>query len=1092
MLHGAGHFRNSGAIFKSSLAIAAVMCAALALVSVIVVASAFAQRGGRGAADQGAQGNSSQGRGDSLGDLRFRSLGPAVAGGRVSAVAGVPGQPNVFYVGAAAGGVFKTTDGGISWRGIWDNMPTASIGAIALAPQNPNWVWVGTGEGNPRNDVITGHGVFYSSDGGATWKSMGLENAGQIPVILVSPTNPNIVFVAALGHVWGPNADRGVFRTTDGGKTWQKILYVDDTTGACDLVMDPSNPMVLYAGMWQYKRTPWILESGGTSSGIYRTTDGGENWRKLTAGLPASPTGRSALAVAPSDPAHVYALVESKNGVLWESRDSGDRWTKISDDRSIQARPFYFSHLYVSPDNEDRIYFLSYDIMLSTDGGRSAHIIAQGVHPDHHVLWIDPRDPAHLLEGNDGGIYSSMDEAAHWNYHDNLPIEQFYSVALDDHYPYMVCGGLQDNNGWCGPSNSMKGGGIGPGDWWVVVGGDGQYVVPGLNGNRWIYGDSQGGAIVRAERTDHVGGSIRPYMMTSFDLAVSDMMYRFNWTSPIAVTSKTPDEVYVGGNVLFRSRDSGWNWTPISPDLTRNDKSKQALTGGPIILDISSAENYDTILSISISTLDPNIIWVGTDDGLVQVTQDGGAHWSNVTANMPNLPEWGRISQIDASPFASGGCAVAVDFHETENNKPYVFKTTDFGKTWTNITRNLPEDNPVHVVREDPNRRGMLVAGTDTGLFYSVDDQPWQPIRSNFPVTPVFDVKFEKRSHDLVVATHGRGVYVMDDISPLEQMPAGGNAMQLFPLATAYRLNMAGRGGFSSGAFVAPNPPNGAVINYAVPPTASGGGGGTAGASGGRGPGASITITDSTGKVVRKMNGPARPGINRVVWPFAYDGPTPLNLPSVGGSEDEGVGGGGGRGGAVLAAPGNYQVAVTVNGQTQTQKLTVEADPNRYKGDNSGFTAQVKAGLEVRDALSSLNEVVNRIEAMRAQLRILTRSQASINQPLADRARELDAKLDALEQPLYNTTMASDSKYYLHSLSRLSDRLTRLLGAISGNYGMPISEPVLAEWTDLRAAFKTHIEEFNKFIATDAAAFNKFAADQGAQAISPGKPVDWK
>ncbi len=1082
MIRRAAHLRISGSGFKSTFALALMLCAALALVSMVVVASALAQRGGgRGAADQGAQGMSAQSRSDSLGALRFRSLGPAVAGGRVSAVAGVPGQPNVFYVGAAAGGVFKTTDGGISWRGIWDNMPTGSIGAIALAPQNPNWVWVGTGEGNPRNDVITGHGVFFSSDGGASWKPMGLENAGQIPVILVSPANPNIVYVAALGHVWGPNAERGVFRTTDGGKTWQKILYVDDTTGACDLVMDPGNPMVLYAGMWQYKRLPWILESGGASSGIYRTTDGGENWRKLTGGLPPSPTGRSAIAVAPSDPSHIYALVESKNGVLWESRDSGDRWTKVSDNRSLQARPFYFSHLYVSPDNEDRIYFLSFDIMLSTDGGRSAHIIAQGVHPDNHILWIDPRDPAHLLEGNDGGIYVSTDKAASWRYLDNLPIEQFYSVALDDRFPYMVCGGLQDNNGWCGTSNSMKAGGIGPGDWRVIVGGDGQYVVPSLNGNRWIYADSQGGAIVRSERTENVGGSIRPYLMTSFDLAVSDMKYRFNWTAPIAVTAKNPTDVYIGGNVLFRSQDSGWNWKPISPDLTRNDKSKQALTGGPIILDISSAENYDTILSISISNLDPNIIWVGTDDGLVQVTQDGGAHWSNVTANIPNLPEWGRISQLDASSFAQGGCTIAVDFHESENNKPYVFKTTDFGKTWTSITRNLPEDNPVHVVREDPNRRGLLVAGTDTGLFYSMDDQPWQPIRSNFPVTPVFDLKFEKRTHDLVVATHGRGVFIMDDISPLEQMQPGGT-LQLFPIATAYRLSMSGRGGYTLGEFVTPNPPNGAVINYFVPAAASGGG---------RGSGASITVTDSAGKVVNRMSVPAPPGINRVVWPFTYEGPAPLRLAGAGGGDEE-AGARGGRGGSVQAAPGKYEVSLTVNGQTQTQKLTVEPDPNRFKGDNSGFQAQVKLGLEVRDALSSLNEVVSRIEAMRAELRTLTHSQPPSNQALLDRARELDSKLAALEEPLYNTTMATDSKYYLHSLSRLSDRLTRLLGAISQNYGMPVSEPVLEEWADVRSALKIHIEEFNKFLSTGAAAFNKFAAEQGVQAISPGKPVDWK
>ena len=358
-------------------------------------------------------------------------------------------------------------------------MPTASIGAIAVAPQNPNWVWVGTGEGNPRNDVLDGRGIFFSSDGGANWKAMGLANTGQIPVVIVSPADANTIYAASIGHVWGANAERGVFRSTDGGKSWQKVLYVNDTTGASDLVMDPQNPKVLYAGMWQVTRRPWIMESGGESSGIYRTTDGGDTWQKMTNGLPTGIVGRIGLAVAASNPQHVYALVESRSGVLWESRDGGERWTKVSDERSIQARPFYFSHLYVAPNNEDRIYFLSYDILLSIDGGKNSHIIARGVHPDHHSMWIDPQNPAHMLEGNDGGAYISMDAGDHWRYLDNLPIEQFYSVAIDDREPYTVCGGLQDNNGWCGPSNSLKGGGIGPSDWQVYVGGDGQYVVPG-------------------------------------------------------------------------------------------------------------------------------------------------------------------------------------------------------------------------------------------------------------------------------------------------------------------------------------------------------------------------------------------------------------------------------------------------------------------------------------------------------------------------------------------------------------------------------------------------------------------------------------
>lgn len=1030
---------------------------------------------------------------DAWGDLRFRNLGPAVAGGRVSAVAGVPGDPNVFYVGAAGGGVFKTTDGGISWQYLWDDMPTASIGAIALAPQNPNWVWVATGEGNPRNDVLPGHGIYFSADGGASWKNMGLNNAGQMPVVIVSPADSNVVYVASLGHTWAPNADRGVFRTTDGGKSWQKVLYVNDTTAASDLMMDPQNPRVLYAGMWQETRQPWILESGGDASGIYRTTDGGDTWHKLTAGLPAPPVGRVGLAIAPSNTSHLYALVESRSGVLWESRDRGDHWTKVSDDRSIQARPFYFSHLYVPQDNEERIYFLSYDILLSTDGGRNAHIIARGVHPDHHVMWIDPRDPAHLLEGNDGGIYVSADAGNHWRYLDNLPIEQYYSVALDDREPYNACGGLQDNNGWCGPSNTLRPGGIGPSDWKVFVGGDGQYVVPGRGGSPYVYADSQGGAIVRTNRETEESTLIRPYDLGVGDLELSQLKYRFNWTAPIAISPKNSNEVYLGGNVLFRSQDAGEHWAAISPDLTRNDKSKQVLTGGPILHDLSNAENYDTILAICVSPLNTNVIWVGTDDGLIQVTQDAGAHWSNVAGAISGVPEWGRISQIEASPFAAGTAYAAVDLHEMDDDKPYVFKTEDFGKTWVAITRNLPAEASAHVVREDPNQRGLLVVGTDTGLFYAEGDQDWKPLKAGFPTAPVFDLKFAAKTHDLVVVTHGRGMFILDDITPLEHMASAKGSPEVFPILPAYRWGRRGEGGgFSMGAFITPNPPTGAVIDYFLPAEADGTGLTTAseqggrGAQGGRGEergGASITITDAAGHTVRKMNGPARAGLNRAIWPLNYDGPTPLNFIPQGAESGGGEGGRGG--GAPEVAPGRYQVAVTVNGQTQKTEVEVEPDP-RVKADAAGFAEQVKDALAARDALSQLDEMVNRIEAMKGQLHMLERPQLA-GQAVADRARELDAKLVALEEPIYNPAALNDSKAYLHYLSRLHDRLSRVAGQMSANYGAAPSRMTLDAFAELQSELKQRVEEFNNFIAVDAAAFNKFAAEQGAQALATGK-----
>ena len=1020
-----------------------------------------------------------RGGAESLGDLRFRNLGPANAGGRVAAVAGVPGNPNIIYVGAAGGGVWKTTDGGISWRAIWESMPTASIGAIALARQNPNWIWVGTGEGNPRNDVLTGHGVFFSSDGGASWKPMGLETTGQIPVVLVSPADANTVYVASIGHAWGANADRGVFRTTDGGKSWQKILYINDTTGASDLVMDPQNPKVLYAGMWQVTRRPWILESGGASSGIYRSTDGGDTWQKLTSGLPPAPVGRIGLAVAPSNPSHVYALVESNSGVLWESRDGGNRWAKVSDDRSIQARPFYFSHLYVPQDNEDRIYFLSYDILLSTDGGKNSHIIARGVHPDHHSLWIDPRDSSHLLEGNDGGVYVSFDAGDHWRYLDNLPVEQFYSVAIDDRVPYTVCGGLQDNNGWCGPSNSVKTGGIGPSDWQVFVGGDGQYVVPGRGGSPYVYGDSQGGAIVRTNRENEASALVRPYDLGAGDLKLSDLKYRFNWTSPIAISPKDSSEVYLGGNVLFRSKDAGAHWTPISGDLTRNDKSKQVLTGGPILLDLSSAENYDTILSISISPLDPNVIWVGTDDGCVQVTRDGGAHWTSVAGAIPNLQEWGRISQIDASPFAAGAAFAAVDFHEMENNKPYVFKTEDFGKTWTAITGNLPDGAPAHVVREDPNKRGLLVVGTDTGLFYSDGAAEWKPLRAGFPTAPVFDLQFAPKTHDLIVATHGRGLFILDDISPLEQMSAATAPFHLFPVADAYRWRIRNAGGFSLGTFTAPNPPTGAVITFYVSRTPE--------QVEARAP-AFISILDAQGHVIRRIDSRPHAGINRVVWPLNYEAPLALNfIPGAEGGGGE-EGGGGGRGGAAPSVPpGVYRVDVldTATQQTQTQMVHVEPDP-RFKSDPAGFAAQTKTAIEASTALSELNALLNHMERIRAQLRALGNPRKD---PLGIRATDLENKVAAMEDPLYNSAALHDSKAYLHFLSRLHDRLTRVAGQISANYGEPPNQMMLDELADLTAQVKQHAAEFDQFLATDGVAFNKFAAEQGAQALDLGKPT---
>jgi photosystem II stability/assembly factor-like uncharacterized protein len=1037
---------------------------------------------------------------DPLENVKFRNLGPAVGGGRVSAVAGIPGKPNIYYAGAGGGGVFMTQDGGLSWKPIFEKEATVSIGAIALAPSNPNLVWVGTGESNPRNDVITGKGVYFSPDAGTTWKFMGLRDAGQISNIAIDPHDPNIVVVGVLGHVWGPNSERGVFRTTDGGKTWQKTLFVDDTTGVSSLIMDPNNPLILYAGLWTFVRHPWSLESGGTAGGIFRSVDGGITWKKLSDGLPEGPTGRIGLAAASSNPRHVYALIESKKGVLWDSNDFGDHWKMVSNNHNMNARGFYFSQLVVSPKDENKIYFLSFGIVLSEDGGKTAHTIGGRVHPDHHSMWIDPENPDRIINGNDGGVYISSDAGRTWRYLDNIPIEQFYSVAQDDETPYNLCGGLQDNNGWCGPSNSLSRGGITGFDWYTATGGDGEYVVPARGPNaHTVYSDSQNGSISRLNNENGLQHFIRPYLHGVQVQKPADLKYRFNWTSPIAVSLTDPKEVYIGGNVLFKSTDAGAHWTAISPDLTRNDKSKQLSSGGPIEFDLSGAETFDCILSISISPVDPKIIWVGTDDGVVQVTRDGGQHWTNVTASIPNLPQWGRLQQIEASPNDQGTAYVAVDFHEVDNNKPYAFKTHDFGKTWTPITQGLPQEDPIRVIREDPNHKGFLVAGTDTSLFYSSDDGAhWTRIKSNFPTSSIYDIKFVKKTHDLVVATHGRGLFILDDITPLEESGAelARSDFHLFTPLPAVNWHNWNKHGFTSGGFVTPNPPSGAVITYTLPseikvtpeqrkksltPV-------------------KIAISDSSGQVIRTMYGPSKAGVNRAIWNLRYDPPKRLTfLQPQTDRDEEDFFFDPSTGPNVL--PGDYKVAVTASGKTETQTVHVETDP-RFPVDQNALRAQLKLGLELRDQLSALNEALNRVSSLHKQItslqEILTSDQNPDGQvnvsyrPVLEQAKALDKKLTDLESPIYNHEIQQGSQDSIHYLQRFHDRLQGAFRGVISAYGEAPNELLLDEAASVKQELEKHLQAFNALLNTDVSTFNKLAAEHGSSTLFAGGPIQIK
>jgi photosystem II stability/assembly factor-like uncharacterized protein len=1075
---------------------------------------------------------------DVLKNLTFRNLGPAVGGGRVPSVVGIPGNPNVYYVGTAAGGVFKTEDSGITWKPIFEHESTASIGDVALAPSNPSVVWVGTGEGKIRNDVVDGHGVYVSGDAGHSWKFAGLADVGQISRIVVDPANPDVVFVAATGHAWGPNPDRGVFKTTDGGKTWKKVLFVNDSTGAADLVIQPGNPKVLFAGMWEFRRYPWTLVDGGPNSGIYRSTDGGETWKKLTKGLPEGPLGRIALAIAPTNPNHVYALVAAKRGMLWQSTDLGDTWTEVSNSHAYDIRPFYFSRLLVSPENENKIYFLSFNLVESDDGGKTSHTADRGVHSDHHSLWIDPQHPERMIQGNDGGVCLTTDGGKSWRFLNNLPIEQFYMVSASSETPYSLCGGLQDNSAWCGLSSNLGGRAVSGADWYTVTGGDGEYAVFAPSDPNIIYVDSQNGSISRLDRKTHISRFVRPYLPGVEEMKTADLKYRFNWTSPIAVSETNAEEIYLGGNVVFKTTDAGKTWTPISPDLTRNDKSKQEVAGGPVQHDISGAETYDTILCITVAPTDPKVMWVGTDDGLVHVTRDGGQNWTNVSVK--GAPEWARVYQIGVSPFDAGTAYLAYDAHELDNRRPYVYKTTDYGKTWTSIAGGLPDDVPARVVRENPNQRGFLVLGTDTGLYYSQDSGAhWQPLKANFPTVPVYDLRFVQR--DLVVATHGRGIWVLDNIRPLEALNSTIESSDFKLVSTApgtlFHHWRTGFGG-SAAEYSAANAPEGVIIDYYLKKEIPQGAGGRGGASGAGGPGEAgaqagpagaaaapgapgeqageeqagpegqppggrregpvkIVIIDSQGNPVATEYGPSKAGINRFVWSMRYDPPERLSFERPQEVSEFAEFAGRGRGPLVLA--GTYHVAITVAGHTDQADVTVQPDPN-VKIDPSEFRAQLKFALEGRNAVSALNTMLNRVDGMQktlAAFQATVRSSDDNNlkkkyEPLTGKARELGQKLRALKDSVYNSELQPSGEDSIHYLAAFNAKLSGLAGRGGFNYGQAPNQLALDEMAELTKELDKHLADFNQLIQTDVAVYNKEAFAAGAPTLYAGDPISVK
>jgi len=758
---------------------------------------------------------------DALKTLTFRNIGPTNQAGRVSVITGVPGDPFTMYVSGANGGVFKTINGGTTWTALFDHQNVLSIGEIAVAPSNPNIIYVGTGEENPRNNASFGDGVYRSNDGGETWTHIGLEDSDRIARIRIDGRNPDVAYACAMGHEWGPNEERGVYKTVDGGKSWKRQLYVDNQTGCSDIDVDPNNSDVIYAGMWTYRRYAWHLDSGGKETALYKSVDGGATWKKQTNGIPKM-LDRIGVAVSRSNPDIVYMVSETTDngGELWRTDDGGDSWRVVNRDPNIDFRPFYYADIRVDPNDPNRVYSLSGSLYMSEDAGRTFHTIGRDVHGDHQALWIDPTNSKRVLSGSDGGFQISNDGGKTFDVVNNIAFTQFYHIDYDLQKPYMLCGGLQDNGTWCGPSNSLLTEGIRKADWFTVGGGDGFFAVPDLKEPWRVYTDLQGGVISVTDTRTGGERAISPYpnRIGSVGDAMENHKYRYNWNAPI-VLGPDGQTVYFGGNVLFKSTNHGQSWEVISPDLTTNDKSKQKSSGGAIVVDNTAAEFHCTIIAIAPSMLDPNVVWVGTDDGNVQVTRDGGKTWTNVVKNIPGLAPNAWIPNLEASHYDAGTAYVPADHHQDNDYTAYFFKTTDYGKTWTRLNLGLSPKQTgwPHVIREDPKNRSILYAGTELGLWVSFDaGAHWTSLRQNIPPVPVRDIKIHPRENDLIVATHGRGLYILDDITPLQHIAEALKIdADLFDIRPATRWTMWNKdGNLGDRIWRAPNPPEGAVIDY--------------------------------------------------------------------------------------------------------------------------------------------------------------------------------------------------------------------------------------------------------------------------------------
>src|SRR5246500_4406387 len=1005
---------------------------------------------------------------DMISGLPIRAIGPAAMGGRIADIAAVrEGGRLTIYIGSASGGVWKSVDAGTTFKPVFDQQPSLSIGSIAIDPQNAKTVWVGTGESWVRNSESVGTGVYRSRDGGESWEAVGLPDSEHVSRMIVHPKESNTVYACALGHLWNSNTERGVYKTTDGGKTWNKILYRNDSTGCAEMAMDPQDPNVLYAAMWDVRREPHNFRSGGPGSGLFKSSDGGTTWRELRKGLPEGDLGRIGIGIAASKTSRVYAVVEARNHTaLFRSDDAGDSWTEVNSSFNVSGRPFYFARLAVDPKNPDRVYKPGFFLTVSEDAGKSfsaAFSTSEGpgenLHSDMHALWINPENPDQLLVGTDGGVYQSLDQATHWRFLANLPVSQFYHVSYDMADPYNVYGGLQDNGSWMGPSRAP--GVIANRHWRVIGMGDGFWAFSDPADPDYAYVEYQGAMISRFRKSTGEAKDIKPLPRPG------EPDFRFNWNAPIHISPNQPGTVYLGGQFLFRSRDHGESWDRISPDLTTNDPARQHQeTSGGLTIDNSDAEKYETIYTIAESPKDANVIWAGTDDGNVQITRDGGKHWANVVKNVPGLPANTWVSTIEASHHDPAVAYATFDGHAGGDMKSYVYQTADYGKTWTSLsTSGL--NGYAHVIREDLVNKNLLFVGTEFGLFISIDSGAhWAQFKGSLPNVAVRDLAIHPRESDLLVATHGRGIYILDDLTPIRALTPDilAKDFAILPSRPSVLTLAASEQRFDGDSeFAGRTLPEAAAIVYYQKKRHIFGD-------------LKVDVSDGKGNLLTSIQGDKRRGLNRVQWPERAK--PPKMPPAAGLVENEFAFYG------PQVSEGTYTIKVTKGSDSYSSEIKLVPDP-RTKSTAADRALQHKTVMQLYDMLGQLTFIVDLTHDLRDQAR--QRASAANDSALKDQLNGLVQKLEDFRSTLVSVKEGG----MITGEKKLREKLGELYGGVNGYCGRPTQSQV-----DSTAFFQKKLDEAgSQFQSITGPALQSINAGLRGKSLEPVKAMsreDWE